>query len=101
MKAQFIAERTLVSAENPNHKVVVRLAEPKLNGKTRDYECIYQISGKDVNLTRSAAGLDAMQALQLAFVMIGAEIGRIEKAFGIHLCFGDLENSGFSSKGSP
>jgi len=97
MKIPFIAERMLICAEDPQQKVIVRLARPKLNAKAKDYECVYQIRGKGVNLTRSAAGLDAMQALQLAFTMIGAEIDRIEKTSGIHLRFGDLENSGFPS----
>ena len=94
-KGPLIAERILVCTENPKHKVAVRLARPELNAKTNDYECSYKITGKGVNLTRTIAGLDGFQALQLALLMIGAEIGRIEKTLGIHLRFGDLENSGF------
>jgi hypothetical protein len=96
MKAQFVAERTLVCAEDPEQRIVVRLAKPACNPKTKDYECVFRITGRGVSLVRFAAGFDGVQALQLALVMIGAEIGRIEKALGIRLRFGDLGDAGFA-----
>jgi hypothetical protein len=100
-KTLFIAERTLICAQNPRQNVVVKLAKPKLNARTKDYECAYQITGKGVHVNRWAAGLDSFQALQLALSMIGVEIGRIEKAFGLQFRFSDLQSSGFPSNGVP
>jgi len=80
------AESTLACAEDPQQKVVVRLAKPELNG---DYECAYEIVGLGIDITRFAAGLDSMQALQLAFAMVGAELAHIEQTTGFHLRFGD------------
>jgi hypothetical protein len=95
INARFMAKRTLVCADDPKQRIVVRLAKPTRDPKTKDYECAYRISGMGVSLDRFAAGFDGVQALQLALVMIGAEFGRIEKTSGIRLRFGDLENAGF------
>ena len=82
MKAQFVAERTLVCPEDPEQRIVVRIARPARDPKTKDYECAFRITGRGVSLVRFAAGFDGVQALQLALVMIGAEIVRIEEALG-------------------
>jgi hypothetical protein len=95
MKSSIIAERTLECSQDPRQNVIVKLARPKLNGKTKAYECTYQITGAALNLTRRAAGLDAFQAIQVALRMIGIEIEHIEKKSGLHLTFSDLTSSGF------
>ena len=86
--ATVIAERTLTCAEDAQREVVVRLAKPELNRGGANYECAYRIVGLG-NITRFAAGLDSMQALQLAFAMVGAELAHIEQTTGFHLRFCD------------
>jgi uncharacterized protein DUF6968 len=100
MREAFIAERILICVENPSLKVLVKLAKPKRNPKGKDFESTYQITGKALNITRSIAGVDAFQALQLALLMIGADIGRIERESGIRLRFSGGEDAGFSDHGS-
>lgn len=87
--ATVIAERTLTCAEDAQREVVVRLAKPELNLGGADYECAYRIVGLGIDITRFAAGLDSMQALQLAFAMVGAELAHIEQTTGFNLRFCD------------
>jgi len=99
MKATVIAVRELICTAEPGRGLTVTLYKPVPNRKTGDCMCSFQINGRGLSRNRFAAGVDAFQALQLALLMIGAEIAQIERASGIHLIFGDLQNSGFRSDG--
>lgn len=94
MEERIIAERILTCVDRPRLKVTVRLRVPKLNRRTQDYACTFQIVGAGIRLTRSVCGLDTVQALQLALKTAGAEILRIETTLGLHLTFSDLPDSG-------
>jgi len=90
-----IAERVLACVPDPKQTLKVTLFEPVPGLEALDYECSFQLTGSGINLVRSAAGLDSFQALQLALVMIGAEIAQIERRSEHRFIFGDLDNSGF------
>jgi hypothetical protein len=67
-----LLRRTLEVEGDPDTKVSVKLGAPKLNEKTSDYECPFQITGAGFEIDKYASGLDGIQALQLALTMIGA-----------------------------
>jgi hypothetical protein len=75
--------------------VSVRLGKPQYNATKDQYECSYEIAGAGASISRLSTGLDAFQALQLAFVMIGAEIAALEQRSDIALRFNDLGSAGF------
>ena len=76
---RIIAERTLTFARNSDSHLVVRLEAPEMNVASGDYLCRYHISGTDIEISKYAAGLDAFQALQLAFIAIGANLVYLEQ----------------------
>ena len=85
---EVIAERTLHFAEAPDQSVVVTLGGPRLT-EAGDYQCPYRIVTADKTVNRFAAGIDAFQSLQLAFVLIGGELAAIEGKRGWSLQFKD------------
>ena len=79
---RFIAERKLTSATDPAKDVTVRIAEPHYDAAADNYQCVYRIVGPEIDIRRAAFGVDSVQALQCALVIIGAEISRIEQTIG-------------------
>jgi hypothetical protein len=86
---EAIAERTLVAVEDTAVRITIRLAQPSVSAARGDYECLYLLTTPDGEIKRFAAGVDAFQALQLAFGMIGAEIEHLERSHGWTLTFND------------
>ncbi|HEY7339073.1 MAG TPA: hypothetical protein VH639_29560 [Bryobacteraceae bacterium] len=80
------AERVLTCVGDEEKKFVVRLAPLEPSGRG-EYKCAYQIVGPGVKINRAAYGLDAIQALQCAFVVIGGELAHIERAEGLRFEF--------------
>ena len=72
----IIAVREFYLTENdePNRIVKVSLGKPKAFPDSGGYYCPFQISGAGAENIKYAAGVDAIQALQLAMVMIGATL---------------------------
>jgi hypothetical protein len=71
---QVIAERrlTLTSDDGVNSEVVVRLGTPlRTPDHPDEYYCPFEIEGLGAIQRQYAAGVDSMQALRLAFKMIG------------------------------
>jgi hypothetical protein len=91
----IIAQRTLQCREDPTLAINVTLFMPRLQETSGAHACDYQLKGRGVDITRSAFGIDAFQALQSAMVMIGSEVASLEKRASIHFVFSDLKNSGF------
>jgi len=85
----LVAERTLEIEGVSETKVSVKLGAPKLNEKTSDYQCPFHITGAGFEINKYASGLDGMQALQLALVMIGALLDYIQEAAGVRLKWSD------------
>ena len=54
--------------------VVVAIGQPEQLDDSSDYQCPYQIVGFGDERIRRAFGVDAIQALQLAMKMIGADL---------------------------
>jgi hypothetical protein len=55
-------------------EVVVTIGMPRKTPDEDDYYCPYQITGADRSDIRYAVGVDAVQALELALRMIGADL---------------------------
>ena len=74
---EVIAERTLcLSAQNAaDQDVVVRIGKPqRFSDEPDDYYVPYEIVGSEGTKLFYAAGVDAIQALQLVMRMIGADL---------------------------
>lgn len=84
---QVIAERALHSAELPEG-ITVRIECPQ---KTEhgDFVTPYQMIGIGEEKVRYGAGVDAVQALQLAFQKLGAEIQFGLKEYNLRWLDGD------------
>lgn len=70
-----MAERTyVVSSSNSDPHVVVRLGFPKQRPSDGRFECAVEIDKGTTCYTRYMNGVDALEALQLAIVMIGTRL---------------------------
>jgi hypothetical protein len=95
VSTDIIAERTLLTNEVPAREVRVRVARPTLNSEYQEYECAYYINGPGIARSNVSRGLDGIQALQGAFVMIGREVAYLEAQNDFTLTFSDLGDAGF------
>jgi len=74
---EVIASRSIRREDNENKiKIVIGKRNPILNSP--DYYCLYQIVGIADEKIRYAAGIDAVQVLQLAMVMTGADLYKLK-----------------------
>jgi hypothetical protein len=82
---EVIATRTLVLERDgePPAAATVLLGKPQADGG--DYYCPYQIKGAGDEKVRSAYGIDAFQALQLALSILGVELEVLNKELGRRL----------------
>lgn len=55
-------------------KVIVKIGAPRKIDNSDDYYCPYQIVGLGNETVKRAGGVDAIQAISLAFGMIGADL---------------------------
>lgn len=76
----LLGERVLTGSRG--EEVIVRVYGPKPSSEAVDYECVYVISGPGVDIRRPIKGLDAIQAIQLALLVIGADLAAIERRSG-------------------
>lgn len=67
-----IRELSLIDERGTNSKVQVRIGAPSCFPDSTDYYCPFQIVGLGDEEIRFAAGVDAIQAVQLVMSMIGA-----------------------------
>ena len=75
----IIAIRKLTLSDQ--RTVTVRVGKPRrFRGGNDDYYCPYQILGLGDEVVRYAGGVDPVQALQLALVAIGADLGALKEA---------------------
>jgi hypothetical protein len=75
-------------------KVTVTIGKPERFPDSNDYYCPYQIVGSKRSHVRYAGGVDAVQALDLALKMIGADLYTSDEARN-----GALSWEGGSEKG--
>ena len=61
-------------------RVVLLIGKPKRLDSGDTYYCPYQITGTGDEKVRYAAGIDAVQSLQLAMGLIGADLAALDRA---------------------
>ena len=76
----MLGERVVTCDSNPDVKLTIRLLPPRRTAV--DYECPFELVGPGIHIKRFGAGLDAIQAIQLAFVAIGGHLSAIESKWG-------------------
>ena len=77
----WIAERKLVLVrDGKDVPIVVRIAAPTQKS-TREYECTFRIEGEEIEIQQSIFGVDGIQAIQLATVIIGSTIGTLGEGY--------------------
>lgn len=70
----FIAERFLtLNEDGEERRIRIALGRP-YQEPDKAYFCPYRITGIGVERTKRAGGVDSIQAIQLALVLIGAEL---------------------------
>lgn len=90
-----IAERVLTATiKDKSFDVLVRFWKPMPHPKG-DWACLYKFIGIGNEELRYAAGIDAVQALQLAMFAVGAELSALRK--DVKLAFLDESHCGFPS----
>lgn len=73
-----IATRVLDLSDG--RKVTITIGKPEKFPDAEDYYCPYQIVGIGSEHVRHAGGIDAVQALELALKMIGADLYTSQEA---------------------
>ena len=68
-------------------QVIVRLARPEKDPDGNDFRCAYQVVTPGKQKIRYIYGVDEFQALQLAIVIIEAELDRVGQEHGWNLKF--------------
>jgi hypothetical protein len=86
---EIIAVRVLHRTVNGGapDDVIVRLGKPQPAPEGRGYATPFEIDGLDSLIAQSAFGVDAVQSLQLAFLMIGADLDFHRQQPGVELYF--------------
>jgi len=82
MESEFdvIAERYLtLNAGGEDRQVRIALGRP-YQEPDQSYFCPYRITGVGAELARRAGGVDGIQAIQLALVIIGGELSRYSES---------------------
>jgi hypothetical protein len=94
-KLDVVADRVLTATiEGKSFEVIVRFWKPMPHPKG-DWICSYTLIGIGNEKLRYAAGIDAVQALQLAMFAVGAELSGLRK--DVELTFLDENHCGFPS----
>jgi hypothetical protein len=75
----IIAEQLLYFDGDVGRRVLVRLGRPRRSGPA-EYGCQYEIETAIGAKKRVAYGVDSVQALDCAFIMIGGEIAYLERS---------------------
>lgn len=85
---EIIATRTLRRAgDDSENEILVQIGKPCQFPDGRAFYCPYQIVGLGDTKVRYAAGIDAVQALQLVMGIIGADLYSRNQSWGGRLCW--------------
>ena len=79
---QVIAERQLRDLDRPGVVVSIRLGLPCVfpdEPRNGDHYCPYQITGAGDERVRYAGGVDSLQALELALLVLPSELKALQK----------------------
>lgn len=82
---EVIATRNILSTETRDRVITVFIGKPRQFPDATDYYCPYQIVGLGSEKVKYAGGVDAIQAIQLAMYMIGADLYTSPEATSGHL----------------
>ncbi len=89
----IIASRSLTrERDGESTEIFVLIGKPRQIEDSSDFFAPYQFRGIGLEGIRYAAGVDAVQALQLAMVMIGAELVARSKKPGNKISWGHGRN---------
>src|ERR1700761_4580454 len=79
----IIATRILSKKDEPGLKIVVKMGKPRPlpNGIGSDYYCPIQITGIGREKVMPVAGVDAFQAIELAFKILGAQLAALNNEY--------------------
>ena len=91
-----IAERVL-SIEGSAETVSVRLGEPQPFPDGQDWYCPYEVVHGDQKMVRFAAGVDSLQALQLALIGLASNVYVTNRELEQGLRWYDNRELGFRS----
>jgi hypothetical protein len=72
----------LVGPDGSESEVVVSIGRPQPFEDSKDYWVPYKISGGGIEKEFYAGGIDAIQALQLVMVSLGAELKALSRTLG-------------------
>jgi hypothetical protein len=79
----FMAQREYtLDGRHPPLKTVVRIGVPKQRSSDGRYECAAQIDDGETCRTKPMNGVDSLEALQLAMLLIGTELKAIIDSVG-------------------
>ena len=94
---EVIAVRELtLETDNGVETISVLIGKPERWSGNTAYLCPYQLRGAGLpNNVRSAAGVDAVQALQLVMHMIGAHLSQLNEQCGGSLRWSNESDLGF------
>lgn len=79
---EVIAERELFFENDPSSKLVVRMGKPQPFPEGGGYYCPYEIHGFGNRRMFYAGGVDAFQAIELCFRIIGVDLASLERDNG-------------------
>ncbi len=80
--AAIATRRYFVAGDQDNEtKIEIQIGKPQPFPNTVDFFCPVQLKGSGINKLSYAAGVDEVQALQLALKLIGAELDIINKEY--------------------
>jgi len=76
---EIIALRKLYLTGEKDKTIAVSIGKPQQFPDSQDYYCPFQITGIGSEKIKYAGGVDAIQAIQLAFDMIGVDLYVLNK----------------------
>ncbi|MEJ7623685.1 MAG: hypothetical protein WKF34_06800 [Pyrinomonadaceae bacterium] len=93
---EVIASRSLTikNADGKTSEFVVLIGKPCLTEGSSNFYAPYQFRGIGKENVKYAAGVDTVQAIQLAMVMIGAELDAINSKTGNNIRWECRDESG-------
>ena len=88
-------DRILRFEGQPDKKVIIRLSYPHLQADDSTWECRYIVETTDGVSEKAAYGVDGIQALQCALIMLSGEVSYLERKHNSKLVCLDGADSGF------
>jgi hypothetical protein len=84
---EILATRQLYYLDEASEKRIVNicLGKPQLSPDGQGYECAFEINGIANPKAEKAHGCDAMQALQSALILVGANVDQLNNQLGRRL----------------